>query len=261
MSMEPQRPDSKARQTEITSDPTDNQTENRSGNLDFAFSASEADMPPTPPHQDEAKDGQEKSYKRWGSLTERFLLIVEILGFFAIIWYCVLTRSELAVFDYERQTMQDEFRTAKSNMEMDQRAWLAPYYCEVRNAPEDTSQTVFRVNFKNTGKTPAVRVQMVISNIWGDIPLSKHDSNPNATAGMMAPEAAAWIDSIPLVRAQTDIINGKNFRVAGTIWYDDIFGHHHWSEFAYWVILSPPVQFQPTLDHNSCDDAEAAQGK
>ena len=77
----------------------------------------------------------------------------------------------------------------------------------------------------------------------------------------MAPGGVAY----SIFSVSNDIILKTNntFYIYGTVWYDDIFKFHHWSQY-YWLVnyTAAPngyLTVRAGAVHNSCDDEEKAQ--
>jgi hypothetical protein len=45
---------------------------------------------------------------------------------------------------------------------------------------------------------------------------------------------------------------GLNTYVFGTMWFDDVFGSHHWTQFCY--LVGNDLKARPSGFHNTCDD-------
>jgi len=146
----------------------------------------------------------------------------------------------------------------------DERAWVS--FIQFKPTVDESNGTsvdwFFTANLKNTGKTPAIRVQAVCKWTQDSNQIKIYDSipYPPINSGLMAPDTIAnsSTDKIPM-----SVINAANnsipFYCYGTVWYDDIFGNHHWSQFCQ-KFYGTPANWSSSVPafHNSCDDAEAA---
>ncbi len=204
--------------------------------------------PPSPPNGGGAHDGNDKLTNKEWKWVELSTLIVEILGFGGLIWYCVVSQKELNVFDSERKTMETEAI-------MGQRAWVSAEPKEIVMVGPFTA--FVQVHVINTGKTPAFNVSNVVTcagplKLYSNI-ISKPDDLPQRGSGMIPPGQDSILHTSPIDRTLIE-----DCFVKGTVWYDDIFGKHHWSQFCYFTTNG---QFAATPDHNTSDDAKADNRK
>jgi hypothetical protein len=162
-----------------------------------------------------------------------------------------------------------QFKEMQQTRILDERAWVAVREGVVGYTDESSHLTDFKFIFKNTGKTPAINVSVwfnqtvfldtipkIDKRIIPPIPFGSLGSYQ--FSGLLAPDAEGSISTSnePLGSSSVQNINsGMPYYIYGTIWYDDIFGKHHWSQFCYQIILSPHAGFLPIGNHNSCDDA------
>jgi hypothetical protein len=207
---------------------------------------------------------------------------IEIAGIlFGIIGVCVLIFQSCELVKATKATLKsvEVSRGQLNEMQqariMDERAWVAVRQGVIRGSflPNITFEVVFR----NTGKTPAVNVTAYMNQsiFTNSIPQTDQPTSPTNTlggvqfSGLLAPDADGSISVSSFFISFSDpnqqaISSGKKpYYVYGTIWYDDIFGKHHWSQFCYEIRLTPdadyPAQFLPINIHNSCDDAQTNQ--
>ena len=213
---------------------------------------------PTPSVIHESEDTTHSNHtlkttcETWKSRFETIFRFMEVCTFIAVIITTLIIYKQL-------QEMQ-KTRTD------DERAWVLANGI-TSNFTESNSGVVFYVSYKNTGKTPALRVQSVISWAISSDSIPKMDGIPDhpVNSGLCAPDSVGKSQSAPIpIQIMEDIINGKSIYVYGTAWYDDIFGHHHWSQFCYEVMRTAydrnVIQFNTPAFHNSCDDAQETKG-
>lgn len=211
--------------------------------------------PPTPPQGEHADNGKNNPPQRTWNAIKLITLIVEICGLLGLLWYCLLTRGELKVFDSERLTME------KSQIQ-DERAWVfqTDVIQDISDKNDSAALTVF---YKNTGKTPALNVQAEV--VWTIDPnkIPEKDAMPSkiVSTGLCAPQESNRIQTLPPIPAYVMAnIASTPIYIYGTIWYDDVFGGHHWSQFCFRTDRSPinmsVIQLNHPAIHNSCDDAQ-----
>jgi hypothetical protein len=149
------------------------------------------------------------------------------------------------------QSSIDFFRT-------DQRAWVSPSSVVVDAPKPDITGTVFTVSYKNTGKTPAINVVARLGGFPNLYQIPEYDERPSSEttpADVLAPMA---FDHIKTSHAPVSEIEIKRIRdgltnlyLFGTVWYDGVFGAHHWSQYCYSVTKT--LEFEPCPSHNACD--------
>ena len=244
-----------------------NQPENqRNASQDRILPAEIGAEPRTPadfPHSigDTSKAASEtgKPNPHHPSWCEQLTLLLEFVGIVGLAFYCWVNWKEWKTFDNERGTMETELKQIQSQNVLDERAWVGATGGTIEGIKSMpmTNFSCCQVNFRNTGKSPALNMAVFISRSYklGEIPKTDiRPANPTVS-GTLFPDAIETItDQDPL---DNDIVRqldmGMPFYIFGTIWYDDIFGHHHWSQFCYWVRFTSKMDFLPTQIHNGCD--------
>lgn len=168
-----------------------------------------------------------------------------------------LTGEQLKAMQTQSDVMQEQLDEMKRTRQLDERAWVTAFDFEPVN---DDPNHYFRVTYKNTGKTPAINCDGTIVSQFDLKKIPKKDTRPPApeNAQLLAPDGSATITSLNIPFDQVNAI--RNGWAApywyGTIWYDDIFGNHHWSQFC--VRYDGKQTFAAPI-HNSCDDAQTNQ--
>jgi hypothetical protein len=227
------------------------------------FVAGISNIPPSP-SQSTKPENDKKTTDKWGWIKPATFFI-EVLGFGGLIWYCIISQRELRVFDEERKTMENEFKVAQTNSVLEQRAWVGVIGFDAEFTPNSSSpeQVKFGEIIKNSGKTPAINVVPIVGGYRNkkDIPATDAFPNPINSADFLMPDNTSIIPSTlpPNQVNASDVEAGKSYYIAGTIWYDDIFGNHHWSQFCYSV--TPDLKTRPMPFHHSCDDVKPSQTK
>jgi len=244
-----------------------------------AITPSPSGAPPSPTNS--VNPNNEKDSARHGKAQniEIGMFILEFVGIVGLGYYCWVNHRELVVFDSERVTMESEFRTSQSNAmaqldemrkarEGDQRAWLGISQTTETFTTNPTNgerlTVTFNAAFKNTGRTPALNVVPVIGECTdvNSIPQKDQFPNPVYHSFLVPPDGGGNVTATyGLTSAATNcpiIKIDRPFYLAGTIWYDDIFGRHHWTQFC--ILIQPDFNSAPTPPvHNTCDDAQASQ--
>jgi hypothetical protein len=150
---------------------------------------------------------------------------------------------------------QGQLDEMKQDRILDERAWVAPFEMIAENSISDTNNTVFKLRFRNTGKTPALNVSEShdIAGWVGAVPTN----NPpiEICSMMLAPDGISFI-GFKIDNYTVSAIKGgySPFFVYGKISYDDIFGNHHWTEFCWGI--ERDLNFRPGPTHNGCDKPE-----
>jgi hypothetical protein len=241
---------------------TDNHTHQPKSSISPAVS-NESGLPPNVPPaiQSQNKSANHSNPRKaeppnWCDI---LTLILEIFGIIGLFIYCVYTIKEWKTFDSERETMENEFVISQANFRQDERAWLAAVSIS-QIVSQDKQNGIFSILFKNTGKTPALNVQAVTSWTMNVATIPKYDGvpAPRINSGITAPEQNWEAQSATIsAKIMSNISNGEPLYLYGTVWYDDIFGNHHWTQFCAEVerssINNVVIQFLGAPFHNSCD--------
>jgi hypothetical protein len=142
---------------------------------------------------------------------------------------------------------------------LDQRAWVVDSGLTANIVGDSI---IFDFNYKNTGRTPAMHSHpLIVSNPdTNKIPKFDNEADSKASRLNLAPDRT---QSISLKLPAGAIKSVGCVYLYGTVWYDDIFGKHHWIQFCYDVRCeSNPTNFTisagPIGIHDSCDELEKA---
>lgn len=175
-----------------------------------------------------------------------------------------LTSQQLKAMQTQSYVMQGQLDEMQRTRQFDERAWVTAYDFK----PNSTySLDYFVVTYKNTGKTPAINCDFFIQTTmnWKSIPARDVKPYPPKNSKLLAPDGTGVLDAdfMQWVVSRQDVENGLvPIYIYGTIWYDDVFGHHHWSQFNVAVLSRGEergFEFTSGTNHNSCDDAQTNQ--
>jgi hypothetical protein len=194
-----------------------------------------------------AKAGQKKKYSaEWWKIRLEFAAIIG--GLFAVVIYFFQMRANQGQVDAAYKqfgAMTNQLSEMQTAREQDERAWIAPYDFAKYGEPEG----IYRVFFKNTGKTPALNVDSDVrsTGVINDVETANWPTNPPGPySGVLAPEIQRHAD--------TERISGVYFY--GRIWYDDVFGKHHWTDFCVFFDPNSTGGFVITKFGNATDDSK-----
>lgn len=181
---------------------------------------------------------------------EKATLLLEALGILGLAVYCIYTVLEFKTFDSERQLMEAEQKENRLARELDERAWVTAYKFEKNNGE-------YRVLCRNTGRTPALNVDSDVrsTQVFNDAETATWMENPPGPyAGVLGPNME-W-------QTHSEGIKGKY--LYGRIWYDDIFGKHHWTDFCAQCLeenIASSDKFYIMPTGNSTDDSSTNNPK
>lgn|SRR5665213_1382385 len=227
-----------------------------------------SDVPPAISNTNQC--GGDANFSHVPNWVEKLTLILEFLGIVGLGIYCWINFRELQVFDSERKTMEGEFQASQVIAErqlnetkqariLDERAWIS--ISNMTNLlPEANATNVIQASFNNTGKTPAIKVEAVMDWTTDMKTIPKEDGipNPRIVSGLYQPGGVQFARTKPIPASVFQSVKiGGPLYIFGTVWYDDIFGKHHWSQFCY--LISPDLTLSAASFHNSCDDVETNQ--
>jgi hypothetical protein len=233
--------------------------------------------PPNPPPvmaTEHSPENQKHSKETWNALPiwvkfERVFRAVEfvvlVVGVpFVVFQGCEIQKSTNAAVT-QAQLMQRQLDEMRKSREGDQRAWVVSGQGVALFDAEAQSHMLtgvsFNVPIKNIGRTPAINVVTGIGEYFKRSDVPTNDPYPAVNSYMLSPSADVYIPTkgfLSDTEVYDFITNGGAFYIEGTIWYDDIFGHHHWTQFC----ITPNAdmsRFAYTDFHNTCDDAQTKQ--
>jgi hypothetical protein len=222
----------------------------------LVFSEDPFDIKPCPRNA-ENPDGEKKYNIKW------FKDRLEIIGILFGMGVAVLLFLQWREMVKATKITENQLRQMQKDSILDERAWVVPFEVIANPSQDNSGSMYFYVNYKNTGKTPAINAQCILgeSADLNKIKISKIERpNPPANSAMIAPDAAnhSTTEEAPIPKDIVQSIkSGMPFYIFGTIWYDDIFGRHHWTQFCY--RFGRDFHTYPTATGNYCDDAENEQ--
>jgi hypothetical protein len=202
-------------------------------------------------------------YQKWHQTQngrDRFMRrIVEIFAIVAVLVYLLQMQANRRQAD----AAESQLREMHEENILAERAWISTTTIDFNFVvpPGDVQATI---NFKNTGKTPAMNVLPIGIYSFDRKHIPDMDNRQGLTnySGMVGPDVQTkttdWSFVIPS-EAVKAITNGVSFYIYGTIWYDDIFGSNHWSQFCYQINTNFHSWLTPF--HNSCDDEKSSNRK
>lgn len=257
-------------------------------------------------HEADSNDGKKwKSLSRWEKF-ERVFKVIEFSGIIGASLFVVVQWGNLKITNQDTEqtidlssnqvsvlrgqlkaqqgqsevlqgqlkAMREQLDESKTARILSERAWIAMDTI-IFTPWNDGAEYTYVIHFKNTGQTPGIRYQINAFQ-WTNnlISIPKKDRQPtpeNPYSGLLAPSAG--IDANTGNITTDDVRNikaGKPYFIFGTIWYDDIFQGHHWSQFCVQVAIVTAtnllknanvvtIGYNPIGEHNSCDDAETKQ--
>jgi hypothetical protein len=192
--------------------------------------------------QEDENNGCPQSWRELNNIFKQWKPTLEVIGIVLAIIVAVLIYLQ--------------YREMQLTRIMDERAWVAisDVKCSQMNTIEE-----FDLTYKNTGKTPAIntQIQVISTGFLKDIPKKDAMPNPQLSSALVAPDGTGFTDIKQPVLAVEAV---GTFYLYGTIWYDDIFGKHHWSQFCFYVRCDTnTIVMGPAAFHFTCDDTENGQ--
>jgi hypothetical protein len=235
-----------------------NQTDNEISPPVVVKSGFPSSAPQSTPQQNQPNDRRNPLQENTPNWCEKWTLILEALGVIGLVVYCIYTYKEWETFDSERKTMESE-------QMVDERAWVFVESYE-QIASDDKKMVQFKIHYKNFGKTVALNLESIagLQYEYRCIPKKEDAPNPKITMQTLPPGETGFIFTAQIpIEVFPGTPNGKQLYIYGTIWYDDIFGHHHWARhcvnLAHDDSSKEYLFFRPTPNHNSCDDSKDNQ--
>lgn len=140
-----------------------------------------------------------------------------------------------------------------SNFHEQQRAWVS--ITEIRKVDE-----YYTVSYANYGQSPAVNVHVFRGDTVQDIALvPEHDREEDSAPqrGTLLPRVPALLEVVPTASDNLKTHQqGVGVYMFGTIWYDDVFGAHHWSQYCFEIKEDQKERFDTDAcsKHNAIDD-------
>jgi hypothetical protein len=213
--------------------------------------------PPPPEHEARVRNRERRA---------RTSLLLQWLTFAAVVAYALVSCGQWLLMQRTLAASQENFRT-------DERAWVAPLQACIE-APQarvllsgegcaaytGKGPAIFRVLYKNYGKTFAANVSTWIatSSILSEMQTPKEDSR---TRGQLAPGEILGAATTPPIQSSALIeLSPYPIYVYGELWYDDVFGYSHWTQFCYTHYSNEGNAFGPCPLGNTRDGDETSGG-
>lgn len=207
-----------------------------------------------------------RTYQKWYQTKEGRDLCMKRLGHVLAIAAVIIYFIQMQANRRQAEAAEKQLGEMKREQMLSERAWVFAFEGIVQPHVETNKGDFFRINFRNTGKTPALHVRAWMDQS-GDLGISSTNQIDSASpqfSGILAPDATGSVDTAvrPMEPNTIEYLRHVNigYFVYGIIRYDDIFGTNHWSRFVYRVRLAPDVQFTDVGIGNSCDNPQANQG-
>lgn len=137
------------------------------------------------------------------------------------------------------------------NFHQEQRAWVS---ITGASNPEPMH---LRVGYGNSGRTPALGVTAYrnYTITLGDIPQT--DREPVSGRTTTAPPGVPYFSDVSITPGDwaTFKQTHRSIYLYGTIWYEDIFHSHHWTQWCFQVLdqTSGPIQYDGCGKHTQID--------
>jgi hypothetical protein len=169
-------------------------------------------------------------------------------------------------------TMQGQLQEMQEDRNLDERAWvLTTGDLDYDKTKGPDKNYKFNIFFKNTGKTPALKLQDTASWTTDGDQIPQKDDFPsfiNRHEGVCGPSEIGFVEThSPIPGYIVDRIpDGQSVYIYGTIWYEDIFRGQHLSQFCFRLEEvgfddANKMEFRERglQIHNSCSDMETNQ--
>jgi hypothetical protein len=206
----------------------------------------------------------EQKVKRF---TEILGIMVIVAGIIVAAFIVVQSHEVLqaaSVVSGQLTVTQNQLEQIKRTRMADQRARVAVDGTPNQIISEDKESVTFEISYKNTGRTPATKVACVTGAalLPARVPQVENAPNPPVNAETLAPGGTGVVRS-PIIMAGTmkAVTDGVPLYLYGTIWYNDVFGKSHWSQFCWKIERQVDnhnlISFSVWTNHNSNDDLEA----
>ncbi len=157
------------------------------------------------------------------------------------------------VFWCQLGTMEQANRDSREASKLENRAWIAPITSKI-HTEMGQSGIIFNVPFTNSGKTPALHVSAWIGAVGDFKDIGFGEPSRGHADELLGLDQVGNTSTVPF---PSDVIqkiqSGATLYVFGTIWYDDIFGGKHWTQFCFYPGRDMK-SFGPCGKHNGTDD-------
>ncbi|HXI73830.1 MAG TPA: hypothetical protein VNN22_26100 [Verrucomicrobiae bacterium] len=216
------------------------------------------------PNKDGAYDQEKDTNRKIKSIGAAFFKFIELLALIAAVataWVIYAQFQEMqrttSAANGQLRTMEGQLDEMKQARIQDERAWI---FVTIPNNALNLSVTNGSVNLimKNIGKTPAL-----ITSEYGGITedasaIQPHDPKGINDSLMLIPNCEGSLKVIIPLNVEARIVTGTRVYVFGTVFYSDISGDSHWSQFCFSFTENGGLMLTGNF-HASCDDLETKQ--
>ena len=200
------------------------------------------------------RDIAERDKKRLS--VERWTLGVAVAALIAAFCAYWQTSRQADAAQHQLGIMRKQFQT-------DERAWLTEehFNLETNSYPLITNVQIIvaRMNFFNTGKTPALKLKTAfIITTNNDRTMFDFREWKDVTNSVGSVGGGREFHCVAMMSAQRQIdwLSGITTFARGRVEYDDICGGHHWRRFS--IRIDPAVGFHNVSEFgNASDDSDA----
>lgn len=213
--------------------------------------------PPTPTSENQAQEPSPKTHYRqnimrlfvagWRRFC-RFLAFCDehdgAITALATVAIVALTTFYVCYSKKQWEALLESNKINRESARIDQRAWLTMSKFALEEDPSDSETTPIKVDFLmiNTGKTPAIKcVVEKIPRLWRAPPTDDPWPNgpvtqKNPVFVLMPVAERNYTEPWPLPAENISLYTKQGYRlyVQVKIWYDDVFGGHHWATTCRW---------------------------
>jgi hypothetical protein len=206
----------------------------------------------------------EQKVKRFNDIVGIIVILAGIIvaAFIAVQSHEVLQAA--SVVSGQLKPTQDQLAEIKRTRMDVQRARVVVDGTPSQIISADKDSVTFEISYKNTGRTPATKVACATGAalLPSRVPQAEDVPNPPVNDGTLAPNGTGVVRS-PIISAETmkAVTDGVPLFLYGTIWYNDMFGKSHWSQFCWKIERRMDnhnlISFSLWTNHNSSDDFEA----
>jgi len=173
----------------------------------------------------------------------------------AVIYFCQMWANLR-----QARAAEDQLKEMHSEAVRAERAWV---YVEVKDnmLMQESTNFVLHAKIINSGKTIGILTGTISAVSTDESKIPTHDPIAGGQSVILNPRTdesifQEFVISVPIAAFQ----NSRGVYFCGTVFYRDIFGDSHWTEFCYH--FSEGGRFGTvTRFHNSSDDAERQSNK
>lgn len=170
---------------------------------------------------------------------ERCLKLLTIIGAFASAVTVVVVVLQL--------------KDSRETRILDEKAFVAPVPITL-TLHYSNGPSFYSVILHNYGRTVARKVVIEVGATNTADAIPEPEIEPKISFSFLAPSGETTVDSQFISHEMWDAAKAGKIPlfIYGTVWYEDIFGHSHWTEFCWSVDVNRNVTFEGPK-HNECD--------